>query len=66
MSNSTKPRCDVSGVSSNIFAITAAVTKALKQAGMREQAEQLKKAVPLCKTYDDALQLILANVELEM
>lgn len=61
----TKPTVDMSRVDGNIFSVFGAVTRALKRAGLRDQADEAKRRLFQCGSYDEALQLAMEYVEFE-
>jgi hypothetical protein len=60
-----KPKCKLSESDGNIFALMGKATRALKDAGMRDQASALTKEVFACGSYDEALQTVMKYVEVE-
>lgn len=65
MTTSTKPI--VNGpIDGNIFVIVGACTKALRRAGMPDQAAELSKKVLNSDSYDDALNICSEYVEFNL
>jgi hypothetical protein len=63
--NEAKPTVDMTTVDGNIFSVFAAASKVLTRAGLREQADEMKRRLPECGSYDEALQLAMEYVEFE-
>jgi len=63
MSDTTKPRCKLVGSDGNVFFLAARVGKALKQAGLTAQAEEMYTRLRQCQSYAAALQMFMEYVE---
>jgi hypothetical protein len=60
----TKPRCKLTGTDGNVFALAARVAAALENADQPEKAAEMKtKLLRECHSYDDALRLFMAYVD---
>ena len=59
----SKPVVKLVGEDGNIFSIAGRVSRALKSAGLREQAEEYSAKLMTCGSYDEALQLTMQYVE---
>jgi len=53
-----KPVCKLTGENGNIYNLTALASAALKRAGQRELAKEMKQRVSACNDYADALIII--------
>lgn len=60
---STKPECDILGISGNVFAIIGRVDRCLSDVGEHDKARDWKKAALECKSYDAVLQLMFTYVD---
>jgi hypothetical protein len=60
-----KPVCQLSGEDGNVFNIIGRVSKALKQAGLREQANEFISRAFSSDSYDAVLRLATEYVEVE-
>jgi hypothetical protein len=60
-----KPKCKLIGKDGNVFALGARVSEALKRAGQHDQALEFGNKLYECKSYDQALQLMMKYVEVE-
>jgi hypothetical protein len=58
-----KPTVQLNGEDGNVFGIIGRVSKALKRAGMPEEAIEFTTKAFACHSYDDVLQLCFAYVE---
>ena len=58
-----KPRCKLTGTDGNVFALAARVVAALEKAGQPEQAEEMKRRLFRCKSYDESLRLFMEYVD---
>jgi hypothetical protein len=54
---------DLTNEDGNVFAIIGRVTKALKRAGLRAEAEAFAKEAMASESYDAVLQLVMRTVE---
>jgi hypothetical protein len=52
-----RPSVQLSGTDGNVFAIIGKVSRALKDAGLREEAEQFCDEAFACESYDAVLRL---------
>lgn len=59
-----KPTAYVIGEDGNVFNVLSICARALKDAGMREEAEQMKTRVFEADSYDEALRIMSEYVEL--
>jgi len=60
-----KPACKLVGTDGNVFALLAKVRDTLKRAGLRTEAQECCTKVFNCKSYDEALQIMMEYVEVE-
>jgi len=60
-----KPKCKLVGTDGNVFALTAKVTQALRSAGQDDKCQEFNKRLLVCKSYDDALVLMLEYVDVD-
>lgn len=60
-----KPTCVIVGTDGNVFALAGRVGKTLKRAGMPDKAKEFYERLPKCKSYDEALQLMMQYAEVE-
>jgi hypothetical protein len=58
-----KPRCKLVGTDGNVFALAGRVTSALNKAGQADQAKEFSERLWECKSYDEALQLMMKYVD---
>ena len=58
-----KPKCRLSGTDGNVFALLGACSKALKKAGHADMVKELQEAVFAAGSYDEALQAMMAYVD---
>ncbi len=63
---SQKPRMELLGQNGNIFAILAQASKLLKNAGMKEQSDEMYSRVTSSGDYYEALHIISEYVETEL
>lgn len=61
----SKPKCKLIGTDGNIFTLAGRVQKTLKKEGLKEQAEEFMALLPNCRSYDEAIRLIMEYVEVE-
>jgi hypothetical protein len=61
----TKPPCKLIGQDSNIFNLIGLASRALKKAGLYEEAKEMTDKVMASKSYDEALYIIMEYVEVE-
>jgi len=54
-----KPKVQFLGQDGNVFNLLGKCTKALKRAGMPQQAKELGEKVCKAQSYDEALQLMM-------
>ena len=50
-----KPQCRLVGTDGNVFAVIGAVSKALKQAGLSDQAEEFTHKAMSASSYEEIL-----------
>ncbi len=58
-----KPACKLIGTDGNIFALGSKVRKTLHQAGLVEREQEFSRRLFDCKSYSEALSLIMEFVE---
>ena len=58
-----KPKCKLVGTDGNTFALASRVSSALKKAGMKAEAIEFQQKLFRCKSYNEALCLMLEYVE---
>jgi hypothetical protein len=61
----TKPRCKLVGTDGNVFNVIKNVANSLKEAGLRDQAEEFRTKAFEKKSYDGVLRLAMEYVEVE-
>jgi len=61
--NATKPTCKMGD--GNIFVMISAARRALRRAGLHEQAFEMSAKAMEAKSYDDAVQIIMGYVDVE-
>jgi len=59
----TKPKCKLVGKDGNVFNLIGLASRALKDAGMRDQAKEMTEKCFAAHSYDEALQIIMTYVE---
>jgi len=60
-----RPKVKLIGENGNIFNLMGIASRALKEAGMRDKAEEMFEKVTQSKNYDEALQVLMEYVEIE-
>ena len=65
MEATAKPVCNLSDCDGNVFMLAGRVSKALKRAGLADKATEFQGKLSTCKSYDEALQLMIQYVEVE-
>lgn len=60
-----KPKCQLIGRDGNIFNLMGIASRTLKQAGLKEKADEMIKRITASKSYDEALGIIMEYVEVE-
>lgn len=60
-----KPRCKLVGANGNIFNLMSIASRTLKEAGLKEQAVEMRERIFESKSYDKALIIIMEYVEAE-
>ena len=60
-----KPKAKLIGENGNIFNLMALASRALKEAGMKEKADEMVEKITQSKSYDEALQVMMEYVEVE-
>lgn len=63
MENNPKPIVELIGEDGNIFNLVGKCSKALKRAGLPEQARKMQDEIFACKNYDAALRILMKYVE---
>lgn len=58
-----KPKVKLSGEDGNVFFIIARVSRALRNAGMPEMADEFRNKAINAKSYDEVLQLTFKYVD---
>jgi hypothetical protein len=58
-----KPKCRLVGENGNIFNLTAIASRTLKEAGLEEQAVEMRERIFASQSYNKALQIIMEYVE---
>ena len=58
-----KPFCKLIGEDGNVFNLLGIVSKTLKRAGYKKEAEEVSKRAWECESYDKALQLFMDYVD---
>lgn len=61
----SKPKCNLVGTDGNVFAIIGNVSRALKNAGLRDQAKTFETEAFDAGSYNEVLQLALKYTEVE-
>ena len=51
----SKPKCKLSGTDGNVFCIIAKVSRALKDVGQKDRAEEFSKKALSSESYNDVL-----------
>lgn len=59
-----KPRCKLIGEDGNIFNLMAIASRTLKEAGMKEESEEMIDRIYNSKSYIEALAIISEYVEI--
>lgn len=62
---SVKPKAKLLGADGNIFNLMGIASRALKNAGLKDEATKMCKEVMSCGSYDEALATIMEYVEVE-
>ncbi len=60
-----KPRCKLVGADGNIFNLMGIASRTLKDAGLEEQAAEMRERIFKSESYDRALQIIMEYVDAE-
>jgi len=60
-----KPVCKLIGSDGNVFNIIGCVSRTLKQAGLKDKAEEFTKKAFSSHSYDEVLQLAMMYIEVE-
>jgi hypothetical protein len=60
-----KPKCKLVGKDGNIFNLMGIASKALKEAGLKEKADEMVQRIMSSKSYDEALGIIMEYVDVE-
>lgn len=61
-----KPKTNLAGEDGNIFAILGRVGRALRQAGMADEAKEMFDRITNCGDYYESLNIISEYVETEL
>ena len=63
----SKPTCKLIGENGNIFNLIGIASRALKENGSPDQAEEMRKRIMggEASSYDEALRIIMEYVEIE-
>ena len=60
----SKPCVKLTGTDGNVFALAGKVNSALRKAGLQDKSIEFRKRLfSECKSYDEALQLMMEYVE---
>lgn len=65
MENNLKPQCQLAGIDGNVFNIIGTVSKALKKAGLNDEAKEFSDKAMQQESYDDVLRLCFEYVNVE-
>ena len=66
MENQKKPRVKLVGENGNVFNLMGLCSRALKEAGMKNEAsEMVNKITTTAKSYDEALAIMMDYCEVE-
>jgi len=60
-----KPKCQLVGTDGNIFALMGKASRALKENGMKKEAEKMTNGVFDASSYEEALSIICNYVDAE-
>lgn len=61
-----KPKIELVGQDGNVFAVMGRASRALKQAGMADEAKEMFDRVTSCGNYYEALNIISEYVDTEL
>jgi len=61
-----KPKIELVGQDGNVFAVMGRASRALKQAGMADEAKEMFDRVTSCGSYYEALNIISEYVDTEL
>ena len=59
-----KPECKLIGEDGNIFNLMGKASKTLKENGMQEEAKKMCEEIQSCKSYDEALCVLMDYVDI--
>lgn len=59
------PKCKLVGKDGNIFNLMGIASRTLKEAGVKEKADEMIQRITKSKSYDEALGIIMEYVEVE-
>jgi hypothetical protein len=59
----SKPECGLIGEDGNVFNLIGKASKALKRAGLEDQAKEMSERIYRCDSYDEALRIITEYVD---
>lgn len=65
MEATVKPVCNLTDCDSNVFVLAGRVSRTLKRAGLADKATEFQGKLSTCKSYDEALRLMMQYVEVE-
>ena len=65
MEATAKPTCNLTDCDGNVFMLAGQVSRTLKGAGLADKATEFQGKLTTCKSYDEALQLMMQYVEVE-
>ncbi len=60
-----KSKCKLVGKDGNIFNLMGIASRTLKEAGLKEKADEMIQRITKSKSYDEALGIIMEYVEVE-
>ena len=63
LTKNPKPKCKLIGTDGNVFVLAGKVSKALRDAGQPDKAQEFEGKLFKCCSYDDALNLMQEYVE---
>jgi len=63
ISEDLKPECQLTGINGNVFNVIGTVSKALRNAGLRDKAVEFSDRAVQQECYDDVLTLCFEYVD---
>ena len=60
-----KPSCKLIGTDGNIFALAARTSRALKNAGMKDKADEMYSRIKGAGSYDETVNIIVEYMDAE-